>query len=264
LLGISGFQFSLLSFLLGLLLRSFIPYRIAAILSLFILFGYTFILGDSPPIERAFVSTLLSTTALLFGFQFSALNALGIAMMWLLLKNPLFIFHLGFQFSFLCTAAILIVYPHFKTNLSHLFERRPFSKTLQLTPLDQHGHIASFFFRETLALNFAIHLAILPLILYHFHKFPWLSLVYNLFLPALFSFVYLLLILGLVMPPLLQLTGKLTGVLLTVATHPPALYDFQMRVGKFSLTAAVTLISLILYFAMNKASSSAPGTAFSR
>jgi competence protein ComEC len=267
LLGISGFQFSLLAYLLGLALRFFLSYRMAAALSLVILFCYTFVLGDSPPIERAFVSTLLATWALLFGFRFSALNALGVAILWLLLKNPLLIFHLGFQFSFLCTAAILIVYPHFKTYLSHLFAKRALSQTLQLVPLDQHGHIVSFFFREALALNLAIHLVTLPLILYHFHKFPLLSVIYNLFLPALFSLVYLLLILGMVIvfPPLLQLTGKLTAALLTVATHPPALYDFQLRVSLFSQSVAVTLITAILfYFAINKASSSAPGTELAR
>jgi competence protein ComEC len=252
LLGISGFQFSLLAFLMGTLLRLVMPYRAASFFLMLLLSAYTFILGDSPPIERAWISTLLSLIALLCGWRVVALNALGVALLWQLFKNPLIIFHLGFQFSFLCTAAILITYPLLKSLISLLFPRRSFADTLRLDVAGQHGHLLSFFFREALALNGAIHLVTLPLIFYHFHKFPTLSFAYNLFLPALFSGIYVLLVLGVLLPLigplLLTLTGKLTQGILNVATHPPALYDFQWRVADFSITTAVLAITLILFY----------------
>ncbi len=254
LLGISGFQFALLAFLFGAIFRLVFPYRIATILLILFLTAYAFVLGDSPPIERAWVGITLYLTALLCGYRISALNALGIALIWQLVKDPLLIFHLGFQFSFLCTAAILVVYPLFRSWLAHVFPLRSFREAIRMPLLDQHGHLLSFFCREALALNAAIHLATLPLIFFHFHKFPVLSLLYNLFLPAAVSLVYLLLIIGVAFDATIPFLGSwihllnngLTNLILKVATHPPALYDFQWRIHDFSMTAAVTAITLIL------------------
>jgi competence protein ComEC len=250
LLGISGFQFALLAFLLGSVFRLFLPYKIASILLIVFLTAYAFALGDSPPIERAWIGISLYLAAHLAGYRISALNALGIALIWQLAKDPLLIFHLGFQFSFLCTAAILVTYPVFRSWLTRFFPQRSFRDIIQMPLLEQHGHLLSFFCRETLALNGAIHLVTLPLIFFHFHKFPVLSLLYNLFLPAAVSIVYLLLVIGVALPvvgPWIHILNKhLTNLILKVATHPPALYDFQWRMHDFSMTAAVTAITLIL------------------
>jgi competence protein ComEC len=250
LLGISGFQFALLAFLLGSIFRLMLPHKIASILLILFLTAYAFALGDSPPIERAWIGISLYLAAHLAGLRISALNALGIALLWQLAKDPLLIFHLGFQFSFLCTAAILVTYPVFRSWLTRFFPQRSFREIIQMPLLDQHGHLLSFFCRETIALNGAIHLVTLPLIFFHFHKFPVLSLLYNLFLPAAVSIVYLLLVIGVALPvvgPWIHiLNNHLTHLILKVATHPPALYDFQWRMQDFSMTAAVTAITLIL------------------
>ena len=250
LLGISGFQFTLLAFLFGALFRLLFSHQISAILLMLFLTAYAFMLGDSPPIERAWIGIVLYLTAQLLAYRISALNALGMALMLQLFKDPLLIFHLGFQFSFLCTSAILVTYPVFRSWLCRFFPLRRFQDILRMSLLDQHGHLLSFFFRETLALNGAIHLVTLPLILFHFHKFPVLSLLYNLFLPAAVSMVYLLLVIGIALPwigPWIHLLNqRLTNLVVKVATHPPALYDFQWRVQDFSITMAVTGITLIL------------------
>lgn len=251
LLGISGFQFALLAFLLGSLFRLILSHHAASIVLMICLTSYAFVLGDSPPIERAWLGLMLYLTALLCGFRISALNALGVALFVQLLKDPLLIFHLGFQFSFLCTMAILVIYPVFRAGLTRFFPLRSFQEVIRMPFFDQHGHLLSFFCRESLALNGAIHLATLPLILYHFHKFPVLSLLYNLFLPALVSIVYLFLLAGVALDFVglgawvHALNKGLTDFILKVATHPPALYDFQWRIG-LSMTATVLAVTLIL------------------
>jgi len=247
LLGISGFQFALLAFLLGLILRIFLPRNISYIALMIVLTAYAYILGDSPPIERAWLGTILYLISLLFGFPFSALNALGLAALMELIKDPLLIFHLGFQFSFLCTAAILLVYPLFRSALAKIFPIRSFKNVTEMSLLDQHGYLLSTFCRESLALNGAIHLVTLPLIFYHFHKFPLLSLLYNLFLPVGVSVVYLLLLIGTLLDFSLfhTLTQSLSTLILHIAMHPPALYDFQWRVGSFSMTLTILFLTVI-------------------
>ncbi len=257
LLGISGFQFALLAFLLGSFLRLVFSFQIACFLLLLLLSAYTFILGDSPPIERAWVGTSLYLIGCLCGLRISPLQALGMALLWQLVRDPLIIFHLGFQFSFLCTFAILTLYPFFQSLFLRLFPKRTFQETLEMDNLDKHGYLLSCFWRETAALNLAIHLFTLPLIFYHFHKFPILSLLYNLFLPAGVSIMYLFLILGLIFSPLplmstgiYWITDKISHFILKIATHPPALYDFQWRVSHFSLSMTVVLMTLIILFSM--------------
>lgn len=250
LLGISGFQFAILAFLIGSILRLVFPFRLSCGILILLLSAYAFILGDSPPIERAWIGISLYLIALICGYRISALNALGVALLWQLIKDPLLIFHLGFQFSFLCTAAILIVYPIIK---SWLIPQRTFQEALKMPLLDQQGHIVSHFCFEAVALNLAIHLTTLPLIFYHFHKLPLLSFIYNLFLPAAVSVIYLLMLIALGLDLffvggwLHAITGKLTSGVLVIATHPPALYDFQLRIGNFSLGAAVVTITLLFY-----------------
>ena len=54
-----------------------------------------------------------------------------------------------------------------------------------MTPLHQTGHLFSSLLRKALALNIAVHFVTLPVLLFIFLKFPWLSLLYNLFFPFL-------------------------------------------------------------------------------
>jgi len=248
LLGVSGFQFSLLALLLGAAFRVLIPGAKGTFLLMVLVTFYAFILGHSPPLERAWTRVMLYAIARLTGFQISPLNALGAALIFELLLDPLVYYQLGFQFSFLCTAAIFIVYPPLRKLLSYYLPSRTLSETRALPLLDRLGHIVAFFCREAVALNLAIHLVSLPLIFFHFHKFPLLSLVYNLFLPPVVSVAYFLLIVGFMIPPFLKLAGLITDGMLHVATNPPTLFDFQWRVPGFTLSWA--LVTLILIFVL--------------
>lgn len=260
LLGISGFQFSLLASLLGSVLKSIFSRSRATYLLIFLLSAYAIVLGNSPPIQRAYISSLLYAVAHLAGFQISALNALGAGLIWVLLLDPCVIFQLGFQFSFLCTAAIFIVYPLFKQWIK--FDRS-FSQIRKLRLLDRIGHTLLFFCSDALALNLAIHLVSLPLLFYHFHKIPLLSLAYNLFLPAVVSIAYLFLIPGLILypfshiiaVPFLKITEFLTNEMLLIATNPPTLFDFQWRVPGFTLGWTLLSLTVILALFLRRQSS---------
>jgi competence protein ComEC len=253
LLGISGFQFSLLALLLGTLLRATTSSKRAPLLLIAILSVYAFILGNSPPIQRAWASVTLYAVARLKGFQPSPLNFLGAALLWQLFLDPCVFFHLGFQFSFLCTAAIFIVYPPLRSLFTRWLPTRSFQQVRSLSPLNRTCHTLTFLCREAVALNFAIHLVSLPLIFFHFHKFPFLSLAYNIFLPPIVSLAYLFLIPGLCLEPFahflavpfLKIAEFLTNSVLAVAASPPALFDFQWRMPHFTLSWALASLALL-------------------
>ncbi len=243
LLGVSGFQFSLLAFLLGALLRIILPGSHGLLLLALLLSAYAFILGDSPPIQRAWMSVILYVIAKIKGYQTSPITVLGAALLWELCLDPLVYYQLGFQFTFLCTAAIFIVYPLLR-NL--LLPKRSFSEIRSLPFTERIGHVLTFFCREAIALNLAIHLVSLPLIFFHFHKFPLLSLAYNLFLPPAVSIAYVFLILGLILPPFLKIASWITEGIVHIASNPPTLFDYQWRIPGFTLTWTIICL-LFLY-----------------
>lgn len=253
-LGISGFHFVLFAAFLGLILRAFLPFRPAAIILLVLLTFYFFFVGSAPATFRGWVAISVFLAARLLHFNTSALNALGVGLACEILYNPLCILNIGFQLSFLCTWAILMVYPLFKSVSSYILPRRTLQQVVQMNALHQHGHLLSSLIREALSLNFAVHFASLPLILFLFHKFPFQSIVYNLFFPFLFSGSLLLLLISTLFTFLIPPLGKLfhafnthfTGTLLEIVSRAPPALDMTLRIRDFPFSLLILFLSSLL------------------
>jgi len=251
-LGVSGFQFVLLASCVGFILRLVFPYKAALILLLCFLTGYFILLGNSPPVQRAWIAISVFLIGMLTNLRCTPLNALGVALIVEVLLYPPVITHIGFQLSFLCTWAILEVYPLMRKQLSRWLPIRPFDEVKKMDLWNQHGYIAASMIRESTSLNFSVHLIALPTLLCLFHKFPLLSLAYNLFFPIGASIVFLLTLLALcfsvVFPPLgtllSLLCNTLTSGLLNLVSHPPAIADIYIRVQSFPLSLVVIFLTL--------------------
>ena len=245
LLAISGFHFSFFAWLCNLLLRPFCPFKLRIALLITALCAYFFFLGCAPSILRAFTAFSLFSLAAPLKRRSSALNLLGVALIVELLIDPLVLTSLSFQLSFLCTLALLLYAP-----LMHPFcrlflkERTPLEiKTMSLR--DKHGYLLGSLLCKTLALNLAIHLFSLPLLLHLFHKFPLLSLLYNLFFPFCVFLSLLLFCLSLPFPFLHAINSTWTAGLLQLTSHPPLYCDFILRCP---LPFYPTILSLTLLF----------------
>jgi competence protein ComEC len=195
-LAISGFHFAIIAGFLSFILHAVFPRRTTAICLLFILAAYCIFLGISASVFRAWMMCSLVLFARLFEKESAALNTLGASLIAILCIDPLLAQTAGFQFSFLITAAILLGYKLFDSLLRHLFPKRSLSEVSRMNGMDQHGYYVLTLFRQGLALAAAVNLFALPLTLYFFQKFPWLSLPYNLFFPFLISLSISLLMLG--------------------------------------------------------------------
>jgi competence protein ComEC len=249
-LGVSGFQFVLLASLLGMFLSFLFPGLISRLALLVLLSLYFFFLGDSPPVLRAFVAISLFIIGQIFNRKITPLNALGVGLIVEIVLHPLVIKQIGFQLSFVCTFAILTLYPLFRHYFKLYFPERRKHEILTMSLFQQHGYIASYLIRESLALNFAVHLMALPLLLTLFGKFPLLSLIYNLFFPACAALLFTMLLLGFIIPGLHLVTDVFTEKLLTLTSHPPPLLDLSMRMPDFPLTACVIALTLLYLLAM--------------
>jgi competence protein ComEC len=245
-LAISGLHFGLLAMVLGFFTRLFLSPKKNALFLIIFLSCYFFFIGNSPSVCRAWIALLFFLLGRLVGKRISALNALGMGMILELLIDPSCIQHLGFQLSFLATSAILLFYPACESLLVLLFPKRPSHLVAKMSLLNQHGYLFSALLRKSLALNLAVHLMLLPVLLYLFHTFPLLSLAYNLFFPFWVSLSLILLILSFPLPFLHPLNDCYTSYLLQLTSHPPAFLNFSLHVPAFSFSLLCTLLTLLL------------------
>ncbi|MES2121219.1 MAG: ComEC/Rec2 family competence protein [Chlamydiota bacterium] len=123
-----------------------------------------------------------------------------------------------------------------------------------MSAFDKHGYLISHFLRQALSVNLAVTLIALPALLYHFHQFPLLSLLYNLFVPLCVTLsLFLLLAAFLLFPltPLLadalhSLNNAWTGALMHLVSHPPAVLQYTVRTSSISAYVVIVFLCLSL------------------
>lgn len=256
LLAISGLDFALIAAFVGWILRLFLPYRLSLSIQLLFMSAFFFFLGVSPSILRAFVAIALYLIARLFDFQARALHLLGAALIAELIYDPTSIENLGFQLTFLSTFGLLVFYRPMDNFLCYLLPKRPL-KILQSMPFF-HQHIALFagWIRQALAITLAAHLLALPVCLYHFHTFPLISLVYNLFFPFLTGLSLLLCLIGLSLGPLGDwvhiLNNAFTGMLMRLVASFPPLLDYTLYIGRLPFAPVILFIAGIVWLGLTE------------
>lgn len=252
-MAISGFHFALLAGILHFFFRLICSPKISALLTFVLVTGYLLFLGPSPSVLRAWVMISVYLLGICIQKQSQALNSLGLALIVVLIFDPSFSQHLGFQFSFLTTAAILLHYAVFDHYLSGVLMKRPLSQMIEMNGWNQHGYYLLSLFRQGLALALAVNAFAFPFMLYTFQQFPWMSLLYNLFFPPLASVALFLLLIGLSLdvgcPPLAQMIHTLNGFytewMLNLVYKMPTTLDQTYQVSHFSLKFLILYLCLL-------------------
>lgn len=118
-----------------------------------VVWAFAFLTGGSPSVLRAALMFSLMAFGQLRGVSFFSLNSLVFAALFLLIINPLYIFNIGFQLSFLAMLGISLFY---KTIQNLFFFRYK---------------VVQWFWQGT-ALGIAAQIGTLPITLYYFKQFP--------------------------------------------------------------------------------------------
>ncbi len=252
-LAISGFHFAILAAMLSMALGIVLPLRWQLVTLLAVLAGYCLFLGYGPSIMRAWIAISVALVGQLLTRQPKALNSMGVAMLVIIIIDPLAVQSPAFQLSFLATSAILLLTPPVHTLLTHLWPPRSLSNIVDMSRLDQHGYVILGLCRHSLALTLAVHIATVPVCLWYFEKFPLLSLLYNLFFPFLVSVSMLLLMIGgvlcLFIPALGDLVhsinGSYTHLILNMTFNAPAWMDFTWRIEQPPLALVIGFVTLV-------------------
>ena len=241
LLAISGLHFALLILFVGLIISPFSSHKVKMLLLLISATLFYLFIGVGPSLERAWVVLVLYLIGSFFQKYTSPLNMLFLAAIFILLLDPFMITHLGFQFSFLITFAILTYYrPMFNFLSRYLMAPTKIEKVIL----------------KALSLGLAVHIAAIIISLFHFHKFYLMSFVYNLIFPAVFSALILVMLLGLsfsiflpyVAKYILKIDSLLTEKVLSIIFWIPYNLDYCLKVPYFPKSLAISVVSVFVIF----------------
>lgn len=164
-LAVSGLHLSILGLGVYELLRRFGRSKAASgIASAFLIVAYGILTGCSGSALRAVLMLLLRFLGAAVGRSYDMLTAMAAAALFLLWKGPFMLFSAGFQLSFLAVLAI---------GLSHAL------------PVPKHPLLAGLW------LSFYLQLLTLPVILFHYFRFPLYGIFLNLIvLPLMGCVIY--------------------------------------------------------------------------
>lgn len=179
-LAVSGMHIGLIVILLGGLFKWLFLYRgrtIAMILMLLLLWFYAFLTGFSASVVRAVVMFTVIIIAQFLNRGYQPINSLALAGFFILLWDPMAIFDLGFQLSFLAMLGIFTVYPQLENSVK--FKYNWLNTTWQGT-----------------AIGLASQVFTVPVSVYYFSQFPNYFILTN-FGVMLFSGIMLALAIGL-------------------------------------------------------------------
>lgn len=187
-LAVSGLHVGVLYFLLGglFLVVKRLPKGayIHPLLVVILLWGFAFVTGLSPSVTRAVTMFSFFGLAQLLNRRTSTINTLALSFLFLLLLKPMWLFHVGFQLSYLAVFFIVWTVP----LLSKIY-----------TP---HTWLGKRFW-DIIYVSIAAQLGVFPLSIFYFHQFPGLFLLSNILILPLLGillsggvFIIFLLLLG--------------------------------------------------------------------
>lgn len=255
-LAISGFHFGILIAFLSFIFRFFLS-RVWQIGFLFVIMSaYYVFIGSSASVERSYLTALFYLMSKWISRPSTGLNLLGVAAGIELIFNPLIASNIGFQLSFLSCFAILLFFPIVEEQLQKFLPKRRKIEIAALSRLDQCGYILSSFFRKVISLNLAISIVLIPLLLFHFHQFPLLSLVYNLFVPTCVGVIMVFFLLALIFTILFApigacfywMTNEMAEFLLDIISNPPLAIDFSLQVIGIPAWGVICYLFILGFF----------------
>jgi competence protein ComEC len=193
-LAVSGLHVGILYFILLFLFKPITYFKYGSlarsVIIIVLLWGFAVLAGVSPSVVRAVTMFSFFTFATAIKRPTNSFNTLFLSFFLLLLLRPNWLFHVGFQLSYLAVFAILWIQP----KLYKLYEPKFYLDRL---------------FWGIITVTIAAQLGIVPLSLYYFHQFPGLFFVTN---------VVILPVLGVL------LTGGLLLVILAAFDTLPGFY----------------------------------------
>lgn len=163
-LSISGLHISLIGMGFYNILRKIrCPKPVTVLLSVFFMYSYGVMTGMSISVFRAIVMFGFRIAAALFKRTYDMLSAMALAALFILIEQPLYLYHSGFLFSFGAIAAIGLFLPAVEENGPGISEKESGCKIWKV-----------------MSASLAVSIFTMPVYLCFYYEYPLYSLFLNL------------------------------------------------------------------------------------
>lgn len=160
------------------------------IITISIIWIYAYLIGFPSSILRANIMFSLLFIGFLMAEPYDSINALFLSFLILILSNPLSILSVGFQLSYAATFSILYFTPRIRKAFYYFENNKRYKKNLI----------------STVSALVGLYIGILPIQIYYFNEFSPMSIVSNILIAPIISFVlvgsFILLIVESIFSPL--------------------------------------------------------------
>ncbi|HAA64131.1 MAG TPA: MBL fold metallo-hydrolase, partial [Thermoanaerobacter sp.] len=183
-ISVSGMHVAIITGFILYMLSLFNIRRYKVPIIIIVLTFYAILTGANPPVIRAALMASIALIGTTYGKKHNSINSLSFAAFVILIFNPLMLWDVGFQLSFVATLAILYFYKPIREKLSMLNPK----------------------IRELVALTLSAQIGTIPFTMYYFHYISIISLLSNIVIVPLANIAvvlgFLSAMIGLIFPPL--------------------------------------------------------------
>ena len=212
---------------------------------------YVLMAGSSPSAIRAAMMFSFFAIALIAQKNTNSINQLFAATFMLLLVEPMWLFSVGLQLSFIAVLSLLLFY-------------RPVYKWLSPANKFTNKHLqkTNTALLQTIAASIAAEILVAPLVIYYFHNFPLLFIIANV---AAFIFMTIVLYLSIALvalglfPPLAKMIGfvitmlvKWFNVIVACLQYGNPISFRYIHLSRIELVLVYVVILCVCYFLINK------------
>lgn len=191
-LALSGLHLSIIyTVLLFMFGRGFKRRWLSQAIILLTIWGYVFLVGMGSSVVRSAVMLSIYSLGIVSGREKASVNALSLAAVCLLVANPLCLWDIGFEMSFMAVLAILVFYKHLYRLLVRKseFEKRK----------NKIGNLVNLYVKRGLkavwgmaCVSMAAQIGTAPLVAYYFGRFSCYFLLTNfIVIPCATFIIYL-------------------------------------------------------------------------
>ncbi len=215
-LAISGFNVGIVAYATFLFLKMFpLGRRGHYILTILILMVYAVLTGAQPPVVRATIMAAVLLAGFILEREPESINTLACAALLILFVNPVNLFDVGFQLSFVSVLAIIVFYPKCVSVLSKLDDKAAERGKVIGAVMSVLKYIGQSF-----VLSFCAYAGVAVMIAYYFEFVTPVAILANLAVIPLASLIVILgiglLLTGLVLPGVTFLLADCIRVLLAL------------------------------------------------
>ncbi len=215
-LAISGFNVGIVAYATFLFWKMFpVGRRGHYILTILVLIAYAVLTGAQPPVVRATVMAAVFLAGFILEREPESVNTLACAALFILFVNPVSLFDVGFQLSFMSVLAIIVFYPKCARVFSRLDD-----KVARSNKVIGAGMSVLKYIGQSFLISFCAYLGVAVMVAYYFELVTPVAIVANLAVIPLAALIVILgigfLLTGLVLPALAFLSADCIRVLLAL------------------------------------------------